>query len=124
MMVELRATNTCGTTDWQRMYTNTTNCYYLAISPNPASSETTLSILSSQDEPSTTEKSATLVSSSNENTEWDMEVYNQFQSLKLKKRKLKGKSTKINTTNWQEGVYIIRVKYKGELLTGKFIVKK
>ena len=34
------------------------------------------------------------------------------------------KSTKIQTSGWKEGVYMVRVKYKDEILTGKLVVKK
>ncbi len=44
--------------------------------------------------------------------------------LKSRKTKLKGKSTTIQTAGWQEGVYIVRVKYKDEVLTGKLVVKE
>ncbi|MFV0267938.1 MAG: T9SS type A sorting domain-containing protein, partial [Draconibacterium sp.] len=59
-----------------------------------------------------------------ENAEWDLEVYNSMQSLKLKKQKLKGNSVTINTQSWKEGVYMVRVKYKDKILTGKLVVQK
>ena len=57
-------------------------------------------------------------------TEWEMEVYSETQLLKEKRTKLKGKNTTIQTDGWQDGVYMVRVKYKEELLTGKLMVKK
>ncbi len=59
-----------------------------------------------------------------ETLEWEMEVYDQNQTLKEKKTKLKGRSVEIQTANWKEGVYLVRVKYKNEILTGKLVVKK
>jgi hypothetical protein len=53
-----------------------------------------------------------------------LEVYDSFQSLKLKNTKLKGKEYKIQTSGWKEGVYIVRVKYENEILQGKLVVKK
>jgi hypothetical protein len=53
-----------------------------------------------------------------------MEVYTSGQVLKEKKTKLKSGSAKINTLGWEEGVYIVRVKYKDEILQGKLVVKK
>ncbi|AHW61623.1 hypothetical protein FH5T_05260 [Draconibacterium orientale] len=94
----------------------------LIVSPNPTSGETTVSI-----EPEVTKdeflKSTSTETTLDENTEWDIEVYDNMQSLKLKKQKLKGKSTRIGTQSWKEGVYMVRVKYNGEILTGKLIVK-
>jgi hypothetical protein len=58
-----------------------------------------------------------------ESAEWDLEVYDNAQSLKEKKNKIKGKEYKIQTAGWKEGLYTVRVKYKDEILTGKLVVK-
>lgn len=92
--------------------------YYLVITPNPTTGETTLSI-----ESSNTEKTL------DENTEWELEIYDQNQMLKEKKTKLRGKEHKIQTSGWKEGVYMVRVKFQPknkpvELITGKLVVKK
>lgn len=84
----------------------------LVLSPNPASEETLLSI-----EPKTTDTTF------DESAEWDLEIYDQNQSLKEKKTKLKGKEVKIKTAGWKEGIYIVRVKYKNEILTTQLAVK-
>ena len=55
--------------------------------------------------------------------DWDLEVYDQSQQLKAKKSKLKGKEYKLNTSGWRDGVYVVRANYKGEVLTGKLVVK-
>lgn len=125
MMVELKAYNTCGSTDWKRMYTNVITCrsYYLAISPNPSNSETTISIESGTPE-ETALKSASPEPAFYETTEWEMEVYSTMQSLKAKQTKIRGNSTKINTQSWKEGVYTVRAKYKDQVLTSKLVVKK
>ncbi len=115
-MVEIRAINTCGVwTDWARMYTNVVDCgrSLLVFTPNPTTGETTLSIESESEE-----------KTFDDNTEWDMEVYSPGQVLKEKKAKLKGKSTTIQTQSWKDGVYVVRVKYKNEILTGKLVVKE
>ncbi len=90
-----------------------TDMLLLALTPNPADSETLLSIESALEE-----------SSFDETAEWDLEVYDNAQSLKEKKTKLKGKEHKLNTTGWKEGVYVVRVKYKDQILTDKLVVKK
>ena len=87
--------------------------YYLMFSPNPTSGETTLSL-----EP----KSGT--ETFDENAEWELEIYDNKQSLKEKQTKLKGKKRKIKTQGWKEGTYTARVKYNGEIITGKLVVKK
>jgi hypothetical protein len=84
----------------------------LVIYPNPASTETTIML-----EP-VSEESIT-----NENDEWELEIFDQSMSLKLKKEKLKSKEIYIKTAGWKEGVYIVRVKYKDEVLQGKLVVK-
>jgi len=53
-----------------------------------------------------------------------MEVYDNMKNQKLKNEKLKGKSSKIQTAGWKEGVYIVRVKYKNEILQEKLVVTK
>ncbi len=78
------------------------------FSPNPATGETTLSI-----------ESVSAEKTIDENIEWELEVYAPGQLLKEKKTKLKGSSTILNTYGWQEGVYIVRVKYRDEVLQGK-----
>jgi len=85
----------------------------LAIAPNPTTGEATLVIKSESEE-----------KDFDDNAEWDMEIYSPMQALKTKKTKLKGKSTTIQTAGWKEGVYMVRVKYKDEILTGKLIVKR
>jgi hypothetical protein len=122
--IELRAHNDCGWSEWADMGVGVTSCgYSLAISPNPTTDEATVAI------ENTTEggellKSASTETTFDENSEWDIEVYDSMQSLKLKKQKLKGHSTSINTQSWKEDVYMVRVKYKDEILTGKLVVKK
>lgn len=121
-------TEECG---WGNMlpgfyFTEDYSCggYYLLITPNPVNGEATLSI--ERGDP----KKSELKSASGEkegfdyNAEWDLEIYNSTHTLESKKTKLKGKSTTIQTVGWQEGVYIVRVKYKDEILTGKLVVKE
>ncbi|MEZ5104539.1 MAG: T9SS type A sorting domain-containing protein [Draconibacterium sp.] len=113
-MLEIRACNRCDCSGWAHMYTNVVDCgrFLLVFTPNPTSGETTLSIESESEE-----------KTFDENAEWEMEIYNQSQLLKEKKTKLKGKSIKIQTQSWKEGVYFVRVKYKNEVMGGKLVVK-
>jgi len=114
-MLEIRACNTCGYSDWAHMYTNVVDCgrYLLVFTPNPTTGETTLTI-----ETNSSEKTF------DENAPWDMEVYTETHLLKTKQTSLRGQSAKIQTAGWKEGVYLVRVNYNGEVLTGKVLVKK
>jgi hypothetical protein len=85
----------------------------LVFSPNPSTGETTLTIESVSE--------AKIV---DETVSWELDVYDNSQNLKLNNPKVKGKECKIDTSGWKEGVYIVRVKYKDEILTGKLVVKK
>ncbi|MDP3442812.1 MAG: T9SS type A sorting domain-containing protein, partial [Ignavibacteria bacterium] len=85
--------------------------YYMVFSPNPATSETTLELVAEG------EKTV------DDNTQWELEVYDQQQSLKEKKTKIKGKQTKLNTASWKDGVYIVRVKIGDEMISEKLVVK-
>jgi len=96
--------------------------WYMSFSPNPTTGETTLLIESKTEDLGL--KSASTEPVFDENTEWELEVYSPSQALKEKRTKLKGNSTIIQTQSWKEGVYMVRVKYKGEILTGKLVVKK
>lgn len=114
--VKLNAHNGCGWSGWTDMGVDTRYCgyYALALTPNPATTETTISIESDSGEG--------LIAT--DQTSWDLEVYNVGHQLKMKKVKIKGRSTTINTSGLKEGVYIVRVQYKDSLLTEKMIVKK
>lgn len=124
--VIVKARNTC---EWGNygaaMQFSTSSCggMYMMMSPNPSSGETTISIESGTPE-ETALKSASAETTFDDNTEWEYEVYSTMQNLKAKKTKIRGKSTKLNTQSWKEGVYTVRAKYKGEVLTGKLVVKK
>lgn len=118
-VIKVKAINQCDN-DYSMTYAKSKtfyaqNCfgYFLVFSPNPADSETTLSI--------ETTSAAEIV---DETAEWELEVYSPSQALKEKKTKLKGSTVKIQTAGWKEGVYVVRVKYKDEVLTDKLVVKK
>lgn len=113
----VRAQNTCTYPGYGQYYGVTGLEVYdsrrLIINPNPSTEETTITIMSIPEEKAISELE-----------EWEMEVYDQGQLLKEKKIRIQGKETKINTTSWMEGIYLVRVKYKDEILTGKLAVKK
>lgn len=96
----------------------------MMLSPNPSSGETIISIEPDNSAEDATLKSASSQTTFDENEEWELEVYSTMQSLKTKQTKIRGKSTKINTQSWKEGVYTVRAKYKDQILTGKLVVKK
>jgi hypothetical protein len=115
-MVEVSANTCCGVfTKVKTGYMASGYCgssYSISLSPNPSSGETTLSIGTASEE---------VVF--DENAEWEIEVFDQLQSLKEKQIKLKGKDHKIQTTGWKTGIYIVRVKYKDEYLQDKLVVQ-
>jgi hypothetical protein len=111
--IEIRAHNGCGWTDWAAMYAPVITCYTysLSISPNPSTSESTISLRSEQND------------AAQFATEWNLDIYDTFQGLKEKKTKLKTADTKINISNWKEGIYIVRATVGDKIITEKMIVK-
>ncbi len=112
----MRTENTCGESSW---FVRTgwvipgTGGATMVFTPNPTSGETILSI-----ETNSSEKPF------DETAEWDLEVYSETQLLKTRQTNLRGQSAKIQTAGWKEGVYLVRVKYNDEILTGKLVVKR
>ncbi len=115
--VGVRAVNICEEsayfvrTGW--VISGTGGATRILLVPNPAIGETTLSIESN---------SADFIF--DETSEWEFEIYDQVQTLKEKKTKIKGKEHQIQTAGWKEGVYFVRVKYKDEIITNQLVVKK
>ncbi|HKJ41685.1 MAG TPA: T9SS type A sorting domain-containing protein, partial [Sunxiuqinia sp.] len=101
-----------GNVDLISPYAMVANSTTISILPNPTDGQTTIG-LSSMD--------AQIEDASNE---WDLEVYDQSQQLKVNKAKIRGKSTTLNTSGWKEGVYVVRANYNGQLLTEKMVVGK
>jgi hypothetical protein len=113
-LVYVKPHNTCGYYEyWHFEYFSCSPYYYLAFTPNPTTGGTTLTI-----ETNSAEKTF------DESAEWDLEVYSETQLLKTKQTGLRGQSAKIQTAGWKEGVYMVRVNYNGEILTGKLLVKR
>ena len=84
----------------------------MMFSPNPASSETILELKSDQSD------------FFDKDIEWGLEIFDQNQILKEKKTKLKVAQYNIQTSNWKEGIYYVRVKLKGKVKTGVLVVSK
>ena len=116
--VGVRFENDCGSslyfarTGW--VIPGTGGATRIAVSPNPSTVETTISL----------ETIDTDAKSTKALQEWDLEVYNQGQQLKARKQKINGSQATLNTSGWKEGVYIIRAKVNGEVLTEKLVVKE
>lgn len=104
--------NPCGCSDNYSLGIDVYGTYYLTLSPNPSTAETTVSIES------------TLEESLDAYKEWNLEVYDQGQQLKTREAKLKGNEIKLNTSGWKEGIYIVRASYNGEVLTEKLVIGK
>jgi hypothetical protein len=125
-VIKLRARNTCGWSSWKSITVDVEdNCggWYLMFTPNPANGETILSIeISATKE--TANKSAATETVFDKNVEWNIEVYDNFKKSRLIMNKQKGKSMQMETANWENGVYVVRVLYKDRILTGKLLVEK
>jgi hypothetical protein len=107
----VRGQNTCGWGNYTVTGIEVYDSEGLSIFPNPAAGEVTLTIETSDEkEPSV--------------SGWDLEIYAPNMMLKEKKTSLKDNKTIINTSGWQEGIYMVRVKYGENLLTGKLVVKR
>ena len=102
---------TCGVSKTGTTTVRVNACDYLLFTPNPATNETTVSLESA------TQKSTIIASG------WDVEVYDQGQLLKIKKTRLTARTTTLNTSDWKEGVYIVRAKVGDEVITEKLLVK-
>jgi len=84
----------------------------LSVSPNPASSDMTISVISENEK-----------DISAENEQWDLEIYNLYYVLQVK-RHVKGSTVNINTSAWKEGIYMIKAICKGNVLSERVIIKK
>ena len=107
----VRGQNTCGWGNYTVTGIEVYDSEGLSIFPNPASGEVTLTI-------ETSDEKELPVSG------WDLEIYAPNMMLKEKKTSLKDNKTIINTSGWQEGIYMVRVKYGESLITGKLVVKR
>lgn len=124
--IQATATNGCGST-MSEIPVEVICGYYLTFTPNPSNGQTTVSIVSADELGSEgLSESAKSVSSAtvfDETIPWDLEVYTQNQLLKDRKTKQIGRSATINASGWPEGLYIVKVAYNGDILTGKLLVK-
>lgn len=111
----VRASNSCGVSNYYTKTGLNQDCggYYLSLSPNPASSETTITL-----------ENSNVAERATELPEWELEVFDQGQQLKTKAVKQKDKTYKLSTSGWKEGVYIVRAKVSDKVITGKLVVKK
>lgn len=86
--------------------------YYLLISPNPVSGETTFNIIAGSNEKLYSEI-----------PQWSFEIHDQSQRLVMSKVNLKSESHTINTSGWEKGVYIVTATFKNEKLSQKLVVQ-
>jgi Zn-dependent metalloprotease len=110
--LEVYACNSCGCTDSYNLEIDVSRYYRLMLSPNPSTSETTVSLQSTSGE------------ITDNDPDWYLEVYNQGLQQKILSKNIKGKEFRLNTSNWIDGLYIIHAKYKGKWLIGKLVVGK
>lgn len=111
--VSVEAINNCGTSARTSGLAVEPGCFFLLLlSPNPTGSETTVELVSEKGEEIEPDVS------------WDLEVYDPGQQLKVKQAGVKGKSAKLNTSGWKDGVYIVRATYNGNVFTDRLIVRR
>ncbi|MFO8236243.1 MAG: T9SS type A sorting domain-containing protein [Bacteroidales bacterium] len=94
---------------------------FLLVAPNPSTNETTVSLMESSDESAI--QSGTVGSKNELIDEWELEIYSTGQILIEKRTNLRTNNVKIQTQGWEEGIYFIIAKYKGQLVMSKLIVR-
>lgn len=110
--VKAKLSNLCGETDWSYpVYIEVLQQLTMSLSPNPGADETTIELNSGGN------------NRSSNIHDWELEIYDTMQSLKTKVSKIKGKSTTVNTSNWKDGVYLVRAKIGKKQISEKLVVK-
>ena len=97
----------------ETLYKGSCGGYFMIVSPNPSSGETTLII-----------ESANKEEPFDLNEDWNLEIYDQQQNLLEKIQKIKGDKKVFNTTTWKEGNYFLRAFYKDKYILGRLVVSK
>jgi hypothetical protein len=120
----VRGENVCGEGNWHYETFEVIQNYYYSIYPNPVTDETTLSIKQVVSSDGGTAKSSSTELLLDESVEWQLEIHDYQKNLMLKSSDLKGNSVTINTAGWKKGVYVVRVMYKDQILTGKLMVER
>lgn len=110
--VRVRLTNPSGTTNYfgRNGSLSEEGGATLIISPNPATSETTLELVSNNKEALTV------------NSEWVLEINDAMRGVKIKSQKVKGNKQTISTIGWKNGVYVVRAKLGNKIISGKLLV--
>jgi len=120
-LFQVRGNNDCGTsTTWTKKTVDFVDCgmgglFSLEIFPNPTTEQATISIISNEDMNNVTRTV---------NEEWQLEVYNQVQMLKLSVPAIIDNKYVLNTSGWQSGMYFIRAYYKEKVVFGTLVVNK
>lgn len=111
--IRVQASNSCDEADWSEpVFVEVIQQeYLLSFLPNPVSDEATIELKSSKQDQSF------------KAVEWEMEIYDTMQSMKAKVSKIKGKSVTVNTSDWKDGIYVVRAKIDSKILTQKLVVK-
>lgn len=110
--IQVEAVNPCGLSEKTFMPVFEPDCFYrLQLSPNPTTTESTVELVSVSG------------AAIDLNTEWELEIYDSMQGMKEKKTNLKTVQTKVNTSSWKDGVYIVRAKIGEKMVSDKLVVK-
>ena len=119
-MVGVQGTNFCGTGNWALNGVEWKKCsegdggiggFFLNVTPNPTTTETEVELMRNDEVPI------------DDNTIWELEVYDLGMKLKTKDIKIHGNKHKISAQSWKEGIYVIRAYINDEVVTKIFIKK-
>ena len=83
----------------------------LNISPNPTNSVATIELTQGGEQIAQGQ------------TDWTLEIYEGTQLLKLWTSNIRGNKQGVNTSDWKDGIYIVRATIGDKVITKKMIVK-
>lgn len=104
----VKSENACGLSNSANGEVYVSDYWKMLVVPNPTSSSVRISI----------DKDITSMS----DFPWELEIYNNQNSLRFKRTSIKETFIDLNTSSWIKGIYYVRIKLKDRTLGGKLIV--
>lgn len=117
--VEVKGTNTCGTGSFGYGNIWIYDCYYYAITPNPASDIVTINKVKASED---TDGKTILTKSDDENTTCDIQIIDYYGSLHLQTKK-SGNSFTLPVSNLKDGTYFVKITNGNKTSSLKLVVK-
>jgi hypothetical protein len=117
--VKARGTNSCGTGPFGETNIWIYDCYYFAISPNPASDIVTITRVLASEE---TDGKTIMMSADDENTTCDIQIVDYYGSLRLQTTK-SGDSFTLPVSNLKDGTYFVKITNGNKTSNLKLVVK-